>query len=62
MVNLILNGIGIFLFVFSILIIIKNLFNFIKVLYLKEGKYDNSRIQQLLLGSSISYVITFLIL
>ena len=52
----------IFVFIFSILFILRNLYSFIKVLYMKEGRYDASSLNLSLLATSISYVITILIL
>ena len=57
-----LLGVRIFIFIFSILIIIRDLYNFIKVLKLKEGKYDANTTNLILLATSISYVITMLII
>ena len=61
MLSSLLLGIEIFAFIFAILIIIRNLYSFIKVLYLKEGKYDASEKNLIVLASAISYVITMLI-
>lgn len=57
-----LLGVRIFIFIFSILIIIRDLYNFVKVLKLKEGKYDANTTNLILLATSISYVITMLII
>jgi hypothetical protein len=57
-----LLGVKIFVFIFSILFILRNLYSFIKVLYMKEGRYDASSLNLSLLATSISYVITILIL
>ena len=57
-----LLGVKIFVFIFSILFILRNLYSFIKVLYMKEGRYDASSLNLRLLATSISYVITILIL
>lgn len=57
-----LLGVKIFLFIFALLIILRDLYNFAKVLKLKEGKYDATTTNLVLLASSISYVITMLII
>ena len=62
MIDKLLLGIKIFLFIYSILIIIRDLYTFTKVLRLKEGKYDATTLNLILLGSSISYIITMLII
>lgn len=59
MADLIL-GLKIFFFIYSILIVLKNIYSAIKVLSLREGKMDSSNVQLFLLGSSISYIITLL--
>lgn len=61
LLNLLL-GIKIFIFVFALLIVIRDAYNFLKVLKLKEGKYDASEKNLILLGSSISYIITMLVI
>lgn len=51
-----LLGIKVFLFTFAILIVLRDLFRLLKVLKLKEGKYDASAKNLILLASSISYI------
>lgn len=51
----------IFIFIFCSLNIFKNLYNMIKVLRTKEGKMESSTSSVVLLGLSISYIITALI-
>lgn len=62
MFDTLLLGIKIFFFIFAILIIVKDLYSFIKIIRLKEGKYNSTNLNSILLGSSISYVITMLII
>lgn len=50
-----------FVFIFSILYLIKYSFKCITVLRLKTGKIDNSTVDLILLGSALSYIITTLI-
>lgn len=50
-----------YLFIMSILFILKNIYSFIKIMRLKEGKLDDSWSHNILLGSAISYIIIFLI-
>ena len=54
--------IKIFLFVFSILIVIKNIYSFIKVMYMRQGKIDASRTSEIIFGCAVSYIITILII
>jgi hypothetical protein len=62
MLETFLLGVRIFIFIFALLIIIRDAYNFVKVLRLKEGKYDATTTNLILLASSISYVITTLII
>ena len=62
MLETFLLGVRIFIFIFAFLIIIRDAYNFAKVLRLKEGKYDATTTNLILLASSISYVITTLII
>ena len=55
-------GLKVFLFVFCLLNILKNLYNFVKVLRTKEGKVVSSTSSEILFGLSLSYVITMLII
>jgi len=54
--------IKIFLFVFSILIVVKNIYSFIKVMYMRQGKIDASRTSEIIFGCAVSYIITILII
>ncbi len=62
MLETFLLGVRIFIFIFALLIIIRDAYNFVKVLRLKEGKYDATTTNLILLASSISYIITTLII
>ena len=62
MLETFLLGVRIFIFIFAFLIIIRDAYNFAKVLRLKEGKYDATTTNLILLASSISYIITMLII
>lgn len=62
MLEMFLLGVRIFIFIFALLIIIRDAYNFAKVLRLKEGKYDTTTTNLILLASSISYIITMLII
>lgn len=55
-------GVRVFLFIFAILIIIRDAYNFIKVIRLKEGKYNATTTNLIALASSISYIFTMLII
>lgn len=55
-------GLEIFIFILSILNVFKNVFKLVKVIWTKSGKMDNNWLDNLLLGMSISYVITQLII
>lgn len=61
MVKLIL-GIEIFIFVLSCLNVVQNIFKFFKILWLKQGKFEITNLSKLLLGLSISYIMTQLII
>ncbi len=61
MVKLIL-GIQIFIFILSCLNVIQNIFKFLKVLWLKQGKFEITNISKLWFGLSLSYIITQLII
>ena len=52
----------IFIFVFSILVIIRDTFQVIRVIKMREGKVDMPNKRVLLLGLSISYVLSILIM
>lgn len=58
----IIFGLEIFFFIFSLLNIIKNIYTFIKVVRLKEGKVDTSLVSEIMFGVSLSFVITMLII
>ena len=55
-------GLEIFIFILSILNVFKNVFKLVKVIWTKSGKMNNNWLDNLLLGMSISYVITQLII
>ena len=50
-----------FVFIFAILYIVKYILSVIKVFRLQEGQIDNAPLDLVLLGASISYIITMLI-
>lgn len=52
----------VFFFIFAILCIIRDFYGLAKVIRLKEGKLDMGSLRIAMLGISISYVITMLIL
>lgn len=54
--------IKVFFFIFAILCIIRDTFNLLKVIKLKEGKLNMNTSRMILLASSISYVLTMIIL
>lgn len=55
-------GIQLFFFIFSCLFILKNLYSFVKVITMKQGKVEQSKHTSLYLGCAISYIITMLII
>ena len=57
-----LLGLEIFVFILSILICVKNIFSFIKVMVLKEGTIDISNRNSIIFGCAISYIITMIII
>ena len=61
MLKLIL-GLEIFIFVLSCLNVIRHIFKLSKILWTKSGKITESKYSNLLLGMSISYIITQLII
>lgn len=61
MIDILFMQVKIFVFIFAILVIIRDLFNLIKVIRLKEGKFELTRTGLISLGCSISYVLTMLI-
>ncbi len=58
----ILYWVSIFLFVFASLYIVKTIYAFCKVLWLKYGKVESGKYDDLFFGLSLSYVITMLII
>lgn len=58
----ILLFIKIFMFIFCLLNIIKNVYNIIKIMYLQSGGLTNGKYNTLFFGLSLSYVITILII
>ena len=57
----IIYTIEIFIFIFCSLNVLKHLYNFIKVMKQKEGKLESDTTTKVLLGLSISYILTALI-
>lgn len=51
----------IFFLIFSILYVLKYVLKAINVIRLQEGKIDNDTVDLILLGSSLSYIITSII-
>jgi hypothetical protein len=51
----------IFFLIFSILYVLKYALKAINVIRLQEGKIDNDTVDLILLGSSLSYIITSII-
>lgn len=62
MLTTFLLGVKVFLFIFAILIVIRDAYNFVKVIRLREGKYDATTTNLIVLASSISYIFTMLIM
>ena len=56
-----IHFIGVFVFIFSILYIIKYILKAINVIRMEQGKIDNDTIDLIILGSALSYILTFLI-
>ena len=56
-----LTQIEIFFFIFSILYVLKYVVKAAIVIRLEQGKIDNTPIDLILLGASLSYIITMLI-
>ena len=54
MLTTFLLGVKVFLFIFAILIVIRDAYNFVKVIRLREGKYDATTTNLIVLASSIS--------
>lgn len=62
MLTTFLLGVKVFLFIFAILIVIRDAYNFVKVIRLREGKYDATTTNLIVLASSISYILTMIII
>lgn len=62
MLTTFLLGVKVFSFIFAILIVIRDAYNFVKVIRLREGKYDATTTNLIVLASSISYILTMLII
>jgi hypothetical protein len=60
MVTEFLSSLKFFIFIFSILIILKHLYNVIKVFTLQTGKLETSKAELIVLGCAISYIITII--
>lgn len=56
-----IHFIGVFVFIFSILYIIKYILKAVNVIRMEQGKIDNDTIDLIILGSALSYILTFLI-
>lgn len=61
MFNNILFTIELFVFIFCSLNIFKHFYNMVKIMRTRDGKLDNGTLSTILLGLSISYVLTVLI-
>ena len=55
-------GIKVFIFIFCFLNVIKNIYNFIKVMRLESGSFDNGKYGTIYFGLSLSYILTLLII
>jgi hypothetical protein len=53
--------IRLFVFVFCVLLVLRNAFMFTKVLYLKQGKVNTSTLNTVGTGLALSYIVTVLI-
>ena len=62
MTELLLQGLAVYILVFSILIVLKNIGSFIRVIITENGKLDLSRFELGILGGAISYIITYIVL
>lgn len=51
----------IFIFIFAILIVIRNLFNFLQIIRQRQGKFSLTTPGLITLGCAISYIITKII-
>lgn len=51
----------IFIFIFAILIVIRNLFNFLQIIRQRKGKFSLTTPGLITLGGAISYIITKII-
>lgn len=52
----------VFIFMLSCLNILKNVYSFIKILYLQDGKFDNGKYGNLFFSLSLSYIVSLLII
>lgn len=52
----------VYVFIFCILNVIKNSYNFFRVMRLKEGQVSDGILSTVLFGLSLSYIITMLII
>ena len=62
MANNLIYTLEVFIFIFCCLNILKNAYNLIKVLGLKDGKISSDILSVVYLGLSISYVLTSIII
>lgn len=60
--DLFIHVIQMFVLIYSILYIIQRLYNFIKVLRLKEGKIESNILTSIFTKAAIAYILTYLIL
>ena len=56
-----IHFIGVFVFIFSILYVIKYILKAVNVIRMEQGKIDNDTVDLIILGSTLSYILTFLI-
>lgn len=61
MITNVILWIEIFIFILCCLNLFKHLYIIFKVLYMKSGKIESDSVSMLLLGFSISYIVTTLI-
>lgn len=60
--DLLIHVIQIFVLIYCLLYIIQRLYNFIKVLRLKEGKIESNILTSIFTKAAIAYILTYLIL
>ncbi len=62
MLENLLMGLKLYIFIFAVMYILSRVFEVVKVIRLKEGKVDTSKWSMFFTGASISYIITALII